>query len=129
MLDVGIKSFLIQPRLGYPIEKYLSEEYFEDYRAALEIARELGMHVGIYDDYNWITGHCGGRTVAVNDKFREAQVFWVEVPIVSGKVIETPKLTRISNILTEGTRKDYLGFMKTECVIGVSGRSWGLLPT
>lgn len=105
MLDVGIKSFLIQPRLGYPIEKYLSEEYFEDYRAALEIARELGMHVGIYDDYNWITGHCGGRTVAVNDKFREAQVFWVEVPIVSGKVIETPKLTRISNILTEGHKE------------------------
>jgi hypothetical protein len=102
MLDAGIKSFLIQPRLGYPMEKYLSQEYFDDYRAALDIARELGMHVGIYDDYNWITGHCGGRTVAVNDKFREAQVYWVEVPVDGGKVTETPQLTGISNMLTEG---------------------------
>lgn len=105
MKAAGIHAFLIQPRLGYPMEKYLSQEYFDQYRTALELARELDMRVSIYDEYNWITGHAGGRTVAQNDAYRESHTFWVEVPVQDGKPQEELKLTGITNLLTTGHKE------------------------
>ena len=105
MRDAGLVSFWIQPRLGYPIEKYLSEEYFVQYRAALDIAAELDMYVGIYDDYNWITGHCGGRTVKGHDEFRESQIFWVEVPLENGLPQGPVEISGIKNLLAMGHKE------------------------
>ena len=34
MKAAGMHAFLIQPRLGYPMEKYLFQEYFDQYRTA-----------------------------------------------------------------------------------------------
>lgn len=105
MKQAGIHGFWIQPRLGYPMEKYLSQEYFDHYRTALAIAKELDMRVGIYDEYNWITGHAGGRTVAQDDQFRESHTFWVEVPVSSGRPEGELKLTGITNLLTTGHKE------------------------
>lgn len=105
MKAAGMHAFLIQPRLGYPMEKYLSQEYFDQYRTALEIARELDMRVSIYDEYNWITGHAGGKTVAQNDQFRESHTFWVEVPLAGGQPQDDIKLTGMTNLLTTGHKE------------------------
>jgi hypothetical protein len=61
MHDAGIRSFQVQARLSYPIEGYLDEDYLAACRTAVETAAGLGMIVGIYDDYNWQTGHAAGR--------------------------------------------------------------------
>ncbi len=41
--------------------KYLSEEYFELYGAAVKKARELGMFLTIYDEYGFPSGSCGAN--------------------------------------------------------------------
>lgn len=72
----GIGTILIQARLAMPLDSYLSAPYLEAYRISAEIAAELGLKLGLYDDYNWISGHAGGRTVAGRDDLRERHMFW-----------------------------------------------------
>lgn len=80
MHDAGIRSFQVQARLSYPIEGYLDDDYLAACRTAVETAAEFGMIVGIYDDYNWQTGHAAGRAVAGHDELRERHLFWVRIP-------------------------------------------------
>lgn len=119
MKAAGIYSLWIQPRLGFPMEKFMSPEYFELYRQALEVAIELGLSIGIYDDYNWITGHCGGRTVAENNAYRESHTFWVEVPLHAGSPLFEPEISGVSNLLTEG-HKEALTWLYEDAVV-----AWG----
>ncbi|OBZ93491.1 carbohydrate-binding protein [Pararhizobium polonicum] len=72
----GIGTILIQARLSLPRENYLSPAYLAAYRLAAHIAGDLGLKLGIYDDYNWISGHAGGRTVDGCDALRERHMFW-----------------------------------------------------
>jgi hypothetical protein len=72
----GIRTFLIQARLAFPLSQYLSEEYFTAYEKAVQLARDLGMDVGIYDEYNWDSGHAGGRAIQLDDNAREVHLFW-----------------------------------------------------
>ncbi len=76
MLSGGFRSFQIQPRLAYPIDDYLGEDYLAACRTAVAEAAHLGMTVGIYDEYNWQSGQAGGRTVRGAPHLREAHVFW-----------------------------------------------------
>lgn len=72
----GIGTILIQARLAMSRNDYLSPAYLDAYRVAAAIAGKLGLKLGIYDDYNWISGHAGGRTVAGRDDLRERHLFW-----------------------------------------------------
>jgi hypothetical protein len=72
----GFAAVMIQARLSFDRERYLSEEYLRGYRAAVEAAAAAGLEVWIYDDYNWISGHAGGRTVQGADHLRERHLFW-----------------------------------------------------
>lgn len=72
----GFKTFLIQARIAYPLEQYLDEGFLDAYRFAVEEATRHGLEVGIYDDYNWASGHAGGRTVRGADHLRERHAFW-----------------------------------------------------
>jgi hypothetical protein len=86
----GIKSFQIQARLAYPIEEYMDSDYLSACRRAVEVAADLGMTVGIYDEYNWQSGMAGGRTVHGADDLRETHAFWAESDqSVPGKAITT----------------------------------------
>lgn len=62
LYNVGLQQFLIYPRSGCEIE-YMSEEWFRTVHDFLKCAEELNMKVWLYDDYNWPSGHCGGRVV------------------------------------------------------------------
>jgi hypothetical protein len=72
----GFGTFLIQARLAYPIDQYLDEGFLRAYRLAMKEAQAHGLDVGIYDDYNWASGHAGGKTVAGRDELRERHLFW-----------------------------------------------------
>jgi len=72
----GIGTILIQARLAMSRDDYLSLAYLDAYRVAAGIASRLGLKLGIYDDYNWISGHAGGRTVMDRDDLRERHLFW-----------------------------------------------------
>jgi len=72
----GLGTILIQARIALPREDYMSDAYLAAYRLAIGIAAELGLKAGIYDDYNWISGHAGGRTVEGRDELRERHLFW-----------------------------------------------------
>lgn len=93
MKQAGYTTFFIQARLSFPLDQYLGEEYLESYRYAVMVASRLGLKVGIYDDYNWNSGHAGGRTVQGADHLREQQLFWV-----SGKLSNHGTVLNISNI-------------------------------
>ena len=82
----GIGTILIQARLAMSRDLYLSSEYLEAYRVAARIAGNLGLKLGIYDDYNWISGHAGGRTVAGCDAVRERHLFWSSSQNVRGGI-------------------------------------------
>src|ERR1700744_3320728 len=73
-----IKSFQIQARLAYPIEDYMDSAYLAACRLSVETAAQLGMTVGIYDEYNWQSGMAGGRTVHGADELRERHAFWAK---------------------------------------------------
>jgi hypothetical protein len=92
----GFRSFQIQARLAFPLADYLGPEYLAAYRLAADEAARHGMVLGIYDEYNWLSGHAGGRTVAGRDELRERHLFWstsavpgpeVAVGPVSGDVV------------------------------------------
>ncbi|AYG70125.1 MULTISPECIES: carbohydrate-binding protein [unclassified Rhizobium] len=82
----GIGTILIQARLAMSREDYLSPAYLEAYRTAAGIAARLGLKLGIYDDYNWISGHAGGRTVAGRDDLRERHLFWSSSGTARGEI-------------------------------------------
>jgi hypothetical protein len=81
----GFRSFQIQARLVFPLADYLGPEYLEAYRLAADEAARRGLVMGIYDEYNWLSGHAGGRTVAGRDELRERHLFWSSV-LVAGSL-------------------------------------------
>jgi hypothetical protein len=76
MADAGIELVMIQARLSMDREHYLSDEYLHGYRGAVEAAAAAGLKVGVYDEYNWMSGHGGGRTVEGAGHLRERVLFW-----------------------------------------------------
>lgn len=84
MAAAGLRSFQIQTRLSFPREEYLSPRYLELCRRAVEAAARAGMLVGIYDDYNWQSGHAAGRAVDGHGHLRERMLMWTRSSPDSG---------------------------------------------
>ncbi len=55
MHEQEVTAFIIHSRLGCSVA-YLSEEWFDRCRIAIEQAARLGMKVWIYDEDNWPSG-------------------------------------------------------------------------
>ncbi|WP_432873020.1 hypothetical protein [Microbispora rosea] len=85
MRQAGYGSFQVAVRLSWPLEEYLSREYLAAVRTAADTARRLGLRMGVYDDYNWLSGHAGGKTVAGHDSFRESHLFWTASTVADGR--------------------------------------------
>lgn len=72
MRDNAIGGIMLYPRSGCELE-YLSEEWFFAVEGFLEAAKELGMDIWLYDDFNWPSGDAGGR-ITVQEKHRLASI-------------------------------------------------------
>ncbi|MBS6646060.1 MAG: hypothetical protein KH366_20990, partial [Clostridiaceae bacterium] len=68
MKQKGIPGFMIHPRQGMEIP-YLSREYFDRVKLAVQTAKENGMEVWIYDEYPYPSGICGGEVVLEHPEF------------------------------------------------------------
>ena len=60
----GIGDVIVHPRYGLQVE-YLSDGWFEIFGWCVREAKKHGMHVWIYDEYNWPSGTAG---MSVMDK-------------------------------------------------------------
>lgn len=85
MRAAGIMSFQVQARLSMPMSDYLTADYLAAYRMAVDEAAEHAMMVGIYDDYNWQSGHAAGRAVAGHPELAEAHLFWASATVEPGQ--------------------------------------------
>ena len=73
----GYRSFQVQSRMGLPLADHLGPAWLSALSLAVEEAAARGMVVGLYDDYNWQSGHAAGRAVADgHDAHRERHLFW-----------------------------------------------------
>jgi hypothetical protein len=113
MREAGIMSFQVQARMSLPMEDYLGADYLAAYRQAVDEAAAHGMVVGIYDDYNWQSGHAAGRAVDGHPQFAEAHLFWTsaELPDSGGTLrLEVDGITSSTADLGEaGMRWHYQG--------------------
>jgi len=55
----NIREVLFHPVHGLTVE-YLSEEFFNKYRYALNLAKKHNLKVWVYDEYSWPSGTAGG---------------------------------------------------------------------
>lgn len=63
--DKGMPGFIFHSRFGIKdYMPYLGEEWMKRYEFAAQKAKELGMQVWIYDEYNWPSGTCNQETMA-----------------------------------------------------------------
>src|SRR6266566_606514 len=102
MKEAGISAVVFHPRSGMggefghgEMEYYLSETYFDRFKSALEICRQLGLKVILYDEYNWPSGQGGGRVlnggevgtrkVPANPEYIAKHLAIVEVPVTAGQ--------------------------------------------
>lgn len=93
----GFRSFQVQSRMSLPLADHLSPAWLAAFRIAVEEADRLGMVVGLYDDYNWQSGHAAGLAVAGgHDEHRERHLFWSTGPVRDGVLEVTVSDVRAS---------------------------------
>ncbi|MBC8129547.1 MAG: carbohydrate-binding protein, partial [Rhizobiaceae bacterium] len=108
MAGKGIGAVMVQARLALPIAEYLSPAYLAALRFACVEAGRVGLKVTLYDEYNWMSGHGGGRTVEGADHLRERHLFWTR-----GKMAGDGVTLTVSGIVSP-----FLDFL------GEVGRNW-----
>lgn len=66
----GVDGFVIHPRIGLPKKiEYLSDEFMDYVKFAVERAKELHMKVVLYDEAMYPSGSAHGQVVQYNPKF------------------------------------------------------------
>lgn len=79
ILDHGFGGAFFHSRHGL-ITEYMSEEWFDNVRAAIDTAKENNGYVWLYDEDLFPSGNAGGKVAAVNDEMRVAQIRFEFVP-------------------------------------------------
>ena len=93
MHEGGIGGFFMHARYGR-ITPYMSEDWHKMVAAAVDEARQLGMHAWLYDEDNLPSGSAGGQTVQENSRFGASNLKPFVEEIVKGpitKEIELPQ--------------------------------------
>lgn len=79
--EKGVNGFVIHPRLGLDTTiEYMGETWLHYVRFAVELAKELGMKVILYDEAMYPSGACGGKVVAENPDFAAKGLKMTESP-------------------------------------------------
>ena len=94
MIDQGVYQAVVFPWDGMEV-RYLSEDYWSQFGAALEIARQLHFTLNFADEYDWPSGHAWdfwlnkpelSRVLSNHPEFRMKRLKYTE------KVVEGPSL-------------------------------------
>ncbi len=64
----GIPGFMIHPRQGMEVP-YMSKEFFDRVRLAVQTAKENDMEVWLYDEYPYPSGICGGEVILEHPEY------------------------------------------------------------
>ncbi|NDW05941.1 carbohydrate-binding protein [Jiella pacifica] len=107
MKKAGLGTFMIQARLSLPRRDYLSPAYLDACRYAFAEAAKIGLEAVIYDEYAWMSGHGGGRTVAGADHLRERHLFWARGEAEGAGVGSDGQL----ELTVSGIRSGFLDFL------------------
>jgi hypothetical protein len=102
MADAGFRSFQIQTRLSFPLADYLGPEYLAACRLAADEAERRGLMIGIYDDYNWLSGHAGGRSVEGHGHLRERHLFWSTAAAGADNVVDGIRAKDVDYLMEPG---------------------------
>ena len=65
----GFSEFMVYPRSGLEYE-YMGEEWLALGGQYLKHAERLGMHIWLYDEFNWPSGSCKGKVAEGHPEFR-----------------------------------------------------------
>jgi len=107
-LDKGIFEVFIQPLFGLEVE-YLSDKWWDKFNFAIKKAKELGMRIWLYDEYNWPSGTCGGFLLRDEPWVRNVVLISEILKIKRGESIDVDfegGLLLIKALLENGKVKD-----------------------
>jgi len=63
--DAGFSDYMVYARSGLELD-YMGEEWLALVEAYLKAAKARGLHVWLYDEFNWPSGSCHGRVTREN---------------------------------------------------------------
>src|SRR5690606_1179783 len=87
--DKGFGGVFVHPRPGL-ITAYLSEDWFEKYKYTVARAKELDLHVWIYDENSYPSGFAGGHVPAqMPESYNQGQMLHLEITEVYEKNDDT----------------------------------------
>ena len=79
MHDAGIGGFFMHARGGLQTE-YMGEEWFDNVKAGIDQAKELGMYAWAYDENGWPSGFGGGKVNGKGEKYCQKYLRMGEKP-------------------------------------------------
>lgn len=79
MLDLGFGGAFFHSRHGL-ITEYMSEEWFDNVKAAIKCAKENSGYLWLYDEDLFPSGNAGGKVASLSDDMRAAQIRFEFVP-------------------------------------------------
>ncbi|MFW5868993.1 MAG: glycosyl hydrolase, partial [Armatimonadota bacterium] len=132
MHEAGCGGFYVTPRQGMGVP-YLSAEYRERLRLALDEADERGMLVGIMDDFPYPSGMAGGAATWADPGFVRTELrvdqFEVEGPEELRRLLGTGEVVRAWAWPAHDGDADWSAGIELRGQIGVahtrSGLTWG----
>ncbi|MBU7591417.1 glycosyl hydrolase [Metabacillus halosaccharovorans] len=80
MADKGVGGFFICPRQGLTIP-YLSEEWFEKVKFAIETAKKFQLEVWLYDEYPYPSGIAGGEVTLEHPEAKQYQLVHKDIKV------------------------------------------------
>ncbi len=83
----GIPGFLIHPRQGMEVP-YMSKEFFDRVKIAVQAAKENDMEVWLYDEYPYPSGICGGEVLLERPELRSRRLEKVVETVEGGREIK-----------------------------------------
>lgn len=79
MAEAGFTDYLLYARSGLDLD-YMGEEWLALTGAYLAAAKAKGLHIWLYDEFNWPSGSCHGRVTAENPAQRSTTMALVKGP-------------------------------------------------
>jgi hypothetical protein len=122
MNDKGVGGFFICPRQGLQIP-YLSDAWFSKVKAAVNAAKERGMHVWLYDEYPYPSGIAGGEVTLIHPDAKQKHLVFTEERVAAGSklVKELPWANILSALavpVSESGERDWSGAIDIKSAIG-----------